>query len=381
MHSRSGLLVSALAARFARQRGWPARAYRLARDLFRKPVPTFRDHALACALAIVWAGAAYPQAVTADFSKGQPNGKYTFASATPKTLPDLVKGVGLDQTTNIAGHLFLPKGKETEKVPAVILMHGSGGIYSAMLEFWPKQFNDAGIAVFSIDSFGPRGVKSTAEDQSQVPFAADLVDAFAALKLLATHPRIDPKRIAVMGFSRGGNTSWRAAVERIVASQKLPDNLRFAAHIPLYTGGCTGVLRLQVKPGVFGKAPMLFIHGDADDYTPIAPCQEFASAIGKAGTPVEFVTIKGARHKFDQDDQKLVFVKGAQRSLADCPLEIDIENMWAFDRSNGQRVQGEAFQAMQKKCVALGASVQGNTAARNEAAKVAVGFLRKTFGM
>ena len=126
---------------------------------------------------------------------------------------------------------------------------------------------------------------------------------------------------------------------------------------------------------------MLFIHGDADDYTPIAPCQEFASAIGKAGTPVEFVTIKGARHKFDQDDQKLVFVKGAQRSLADCPLEIDIENMWAFDRSNGQRVQGEAFQAMQKKCVALGASVQGNTAARNEAAKVVVGFLRKTFGL
>ena len=207
MHSRSGLLVSALAARFARQRGWLARAYRLARDLFRKPVPTFRDHALACALAIVWAGAAYAQAVTADFSKVEPNGKYTFASATPKTLPDLVKGVGLDQTTNIAGHLFLPKGKEKEKVPAVILMHGSGGIYSAMLEFWPKQFNDAGIAVFSVDSFGPRGVKSTAEDQSQVPFAADLVDAFAALKLLATHPRIDPQRIAIMGFSRGGNTS------------------------------------------------------------------------------------------------------------------------------------------------------------------------------
>ena len=31
---------------------------------------------------------------------------------------------------------------------------------------------------------------------------ANLADALAALKLLATHPRIDPARIGVMGFSR-----------------------------------------------------------------------------------------------------------------------------------------------------------------------------------
>ena len=53
-------------------------------------------------------------------------------------------------------------------------------------------------ALFSIDSFGPRGVKSTAEDQSLVPFAADVADAFAALRLMATHPRVDPQRIAIM---------------------------------------------------------------------------------------------------------------------------------------------------------------------------------------
>ena len=249
-----------------------------------------------------------------------------------------------------------------------------------MLEFWPKQINDAGIAVFSVNSFGPRRVKSTADDQSQVPFAADLVDAFAALKLLATHPRIDPQRIAIMGFSRGGNTAWRAGVERIVAAQKLPDiSVRGAR--PALCGRLHGSAPAAGEARNFRESADAVIDGDADDYTPIAPCQEFASAIGKAGTPVEFITLKGARHKFDQDDQKLLFVKGAQRSAADCPLEIDIENFWAFDRSNGQRVQGEAFQAMQKKCVLLGASVQGNTAARNEAAKAAVGFLRKVFAL
>ena len=149
-------------------------------------------------------------------------------------------------------------------------------MYKRQLDYWPKQFNAVDMAVFTLDMFGPRGVKSTAEDQSQVPFAADTADAFAALKILATHPRIDSQHIAIMGFSRGGIATLRVAVEKIIASQKLPDGLRFAAVIPTYSGGCNGIFRLVVKPGVFSKAPMLFIHGDADDYTSIGPCQDLS---------------------------------------------------------------------------------------------------------
>ena len=142
-----------------------------------------------------------PELVT-SFANGAPSGRYAFASWTPKTLVELMQGGQSGEAVNIVGHLFLPPGND--KVPAVVLVHGSGGIYRAVLDYWPKQFNAAGIAVFTIDMFGPRGVQSTAEDQSQVPFAADMADAFAALRLLATHPRIDPRRIAIMGFSRGG---------------------------------------------------------------------------------------------------------------------------------------------------------------------------------
>lgn len=173
------------------------------------------------------AATAQAQQSVADFTAGQPNGRYSFASWTPKTFGELLKGKAQQENVNIVGHLFLPPG--AEKVPAILLMHGSGGIYNAMLDYWPKQFNGAGFAVMSVDSFGPRGVSSTAEDQTQVPFAADVADAFSALKLLATHPRIDAGRIAIMGFSRGGITTWRAAVERAISAQKLPDGLRFAA--------------------------------------------------------------------------------------------------------------------------------------------------------
>ena len=183
-----------------------------------------------------------------------------------------------------------------------------------------------------------------------------------------------------MGFSRGGITTWRSGVERIIASQKLPDGLRFAAHVPLYSGGCGGIFRLVVKPGVFSKAPMLWIHGDADDYTPIGPCQDYADKIGKAGTPVEFVVIKGARHKFDADGLKLTRIAGAQRTLETCPVEVDIETGAILDGKTGQRLQGEAVQtALKSQCSAKGASVEGNAGARTIAAQAATGFFKKVF--
>jgi dienelactone hydrolase len=333
-------------------------------------------------LALGWmlsALAAQAQApeVMASFASAPPSGKYAFTSWTPKTFADLMKGNQSGEGVNIVGHLFLPPG--TGKVPAVVLVHGSGGIYNAELDFWPKQFNAAGIAVFTLDMFGPRGVQSTAEDQSQVPFAADTADAFAALKLLATHPRIDAGRIAIMGFSRGTVAALRADVEKIIASQKLPDGLRYAAVIPTYAGACAGIYRLVVKPGVFTKAPILFIHGDADDYTPIGPCQDYADKIAKAGTPVEFVVIEGAHHKFDSDDLRRHYVRGATRIKPDCPLETDIDTGYVYDRTTGTRLQGEAFTAAMKGCGAVGATVEGSNRARDKAAQAALAFLKKTF--
>ena len=92
-------------------------------------------------------------------------------------------------------------------------------------------------------------------------------------------------------------------------------------------GARNGAFRLRVKPGVFSTAPMLFLHGDADDYTPIGPCRAYADAIGKAGTPVEFVAIEGAHHKFDADDTKRYYGARLTRIKPDCPIEVDIDTL------------------------------------------------------
>ena len=137
----------------------------------------------AWALSVVLLGAAAARAqpaVVTSLADGPGNGVYAFASWTPKTLGELLQGNKSGEAVNILGHLYLPPG--ADKVPAVVLVHGSGGVYPAQLNYWPKQFNGAGIAVFVIDMFGPRGVSSTVEDQSQTPFSADVADSFAALR-------------------------------------------------------------------------------------------------------------------------------------------------------------------------------------------------------
>jgi dienelactone hydrolase len=94
-----------------------------------------------------------------------------------------------------------------------VLVHGSGGV-SPREDRWADELRQAGAATFLLDSFTGRGIAFTAEDQSQLSSLAMIGDAYRALELLATHPRIDPARIANQGVAgqrapRGGNRPWR----------------------------------------------------------------------------------------------------------------------------------------------------------------------------
>ena len=58
------------------------------------------------------------------------------------------------KAVTIAGELRLPQGSRSGKLPAVVLLHGSGGINGGN-ELWAKEFNEMGIArCFSIASAG-----------------------------------------------------------------------------------------------------------------------------------------------------------------------------------------------------------------------------------
>ena len=315
-----------------------------------------------------------------DFRSAPGNGLYSYASSTPPTVMELIQSNRQRPAATAQGELVMPANTPADaKLPAVVLVHGSGGIYPEEVTYWAKLLNEQGIAAFVIDVFGPRGVKSTGEDQSQVPFAADTADAFAALGMLASHPRIDPRRIAVMGFSRGGITAVRSGVLRII-NGSAPSGLRFAAHVALYSGGCTGYLAVTPKSGAFSPEPMLFVHGDADDYEYMSDCRSYAQRIAAAGTPTEFVVLPGVRHKFDLDSSRRVFLSANTKTKEGCPLEFDIVDLKMRDRRSGEALAQDKVQAINRDlCTDKGATTEGDRRARETAGKAVIEFLNRVF--
>ena len=110
---------------------------------------------------------------------------------TPSGPTELIRRSYPATGTIVAGTLVLPPSAD-DRTPAMVIAHGSGGILPGREAAWSARLNALGIATFVVDSFTPRGLQSTSRDQSRLSTKANLADALAALRLLATHPRIDP---------------------------------------------------------------------------------------------------------------------------------------------------------------------------------------------
>ena len=111
----------------------------------------------------------------------------------------------------VAGEFRIAQG--SGRLPVVVMMHGSGGV-SGVSEAWVHQFNAMGISTFVIDGFSGRGLTSTSTNQALLGRLNFIVDIFHALEILAKHPRVDPDRIVLMGFSRGGQAALYASLNR-----------------------------------------------------------------------------------------------------------------------------------------------------------------------
>jgi len=191
----------------------------------------------------------------------------------------------------ISGELRLPQG--TGRFPAVILVHGSGGV-GANIELWAEELNGIGAAAFILDSFTGRGIVNTITDQSQLGNLTTIVDAYRALDLLSKHSRIDPSRIAVMGFSRGGLTALYSSLKRFQQMHG-PQNIEFAAYIPFYPPCETRF----IDDEKLSKRPVRIFHGAADDWVQVEPCQRYVKRLRRAGNDVQLFIYPGARHVFD----------------------------------------------------------------------------------
>lgn len=218
-----------------------------------------------------------------------------------RALSDADTGAAWFETAErivISGVLAVPAGRGP--FPAVILMHGCSGLPSGTIDGWGPALRGWGYATFVVDSFGGRRLSNVCGDALRLLGTERIADAYGALRIIATHPRIDADRIALMGFSHGGiaalgsATKW-ARVTYGTSAGGASKGVRFRAFLPFYP-----YCNARIPDMVFGRGTPVRIHvGEQDDWTPARTCVALAAAARDGGADVETRVYAGARHSFD----------------------------------------------------------------------------------
>ncbi len=269
----------------------------------------------------------------------------------------------------IFGHAFTPQNAPAgARLPAIVIVHGSGGVRDVREGFWGRELAALGMVALVTDSFTPRGVESTVDDQSRVTTAQMVRDAFGAYAYLARQEFIDPLHVALMGMSKGGSVALLAADGRARGNE-----LSFAAHISLYPG-CTVQYR---HPRM--RAPVLMLIGEEDDYTGVKSCADYAGRIRAAGGAVELRIYKGAHHGFDGDTarEQPVWLPRAQ-NYRECVVYNENDGGTVFAATGELLDSPEKAAGALRKCMRTGATVGANEHAKQQALNDVKAFLKAT---
>jgi dienelactone hydrolase len=202
-----------------------------------------------------------------------------------------LKGDASGRPTTISGTLKIAQG--SGRLPLVILLHGSGGI-EENAAVWERLFASSGISSFEIDSFTGRGIVSTVADQSQLGRLNMILDLYRGLAILAAHPAVDPNRIAVMGFSRGGQAALYATLRRFQRMWN-PSGIDPAAYIALYAPCIT----TYIDDTEVTNDPIRIFHGRSDDWVEIAPCRAYFKRLKVTAKDVQMIEYPNTWHAFD----------------------------------------------------------------------------------
>jgi dienelactone hydrolase len=238
----------------------------------------------------------------------------------------VVDGRNKAQDVKIAVELYFPKGSKAHRVPAMVLMHGTAGVREREFNY-ANDFIKMGVATAIIYSFKSRGITDTFADSQTVPLTEMARDAMSTIEALSKDPRIDPKRIGLIGWSKGGGVAIKIALDH-QARRLSKSSARFALHIAMYPACESQHYALKTT-----GAPLYMLLGERDEYDSPDSCKDYAKKITAAGGDVHVQLYKDARHGWDAPGRERIFnVKGENYSR--CHFEENADGSW-LEKTSG----------------------------------------------
>ena len=211
-------------------------------------------------------------------------------------LPPLPSGVVL--------HAHWLPAEGAERRPAVLALHGCGGLYAkggglaVRYRETAERLHAAGYAVLMPDSFGSRSLRDICQTRYRdrsVDVAQRVQDARAALAWLAAQPQVDARHIGVLGWSNGATTTLNLLEQRRTHPEPGEPAIAGAA---VFYPGCGPLAKRQA---VLEAAPLLILLGALDDWTPAQPCVDFARSLQarSGGSDITVQVYDNSYHGFD----------------------------------------------------------------------------------
>jgi dipeptidyl aminopeptidase/acylaminoacyl peptidase len=253
-------------------------------------------------------------AVVAAFAAGcgnegttsPPAGTAATAGRFDVTLPG--SGVAL------GGVLFRPE-IGSERRAAILVLHGwapAGTNGSSRVEDRARRYSEAGMVALALSMRGwpPSGGR----DDCGLEQPDDVV---RAVDWLASQPGVDPDRVALLGFSQGGQVALLAGargarVRALVAYFPVTDVLRWKAttanpDIPGYVAAVCepggAAVRSPLLQAASLTVPILLVHGDRDTRVPTEQSVLLHEALASLGRASTLLLVPGAQHGFTADQE------------------------------------------------------------------------------
>jgi dienelactone hydrolase len=213
----------------------------------------------------------------------------------------------------LSGDLRFPSG--SGPFPVVVLAHGCGGVGNAE-SGWAPVLREWGYATFVLDSFRGRGLSEVCTNARALSGTQRVPDAYGALRILTTHPRVDARRAVLMGFSHGGILTMGASTVWARDTYAPAGQPSFRAFLPFYPF-CNTVYPERDRV----SAPVRIHSGELDDWTPAAPCAQLVESLRASGQDVTITIYPGAHHSFDNVGRPHVRLANVD-SGAGCTLRV-----------------------------------------------------------